>query len=295
MMPDVFENYFSLFGKKTSDYYNLLALDPHYKIFVKNREYVITDDFEKTKQLFEKTEKGAGVKLQQFLDKSEFLYKGAMEKLVYFDYESLKPLLSPTLLFQIMKMKLFNTYHHEVASYFKHPDLQKILEFMTVFLGGSPFITPAFYTLIAHTDFNLKIWHPEGGIYKVIEALIKLCEEYHVDINTNEEIIKMNFNDRKITSIQTAKDTFKTDIVVMNADYAHAESTLLPKEFQTYSPEFWKKKTLSPSAILYYVGLRTKLKKMAHHCLYFDESWESHFEDVYKDPKRHSWRKGLST
>lgn len=31
-MPDVFDNYFARFGKKTSDYYNLVRLDPSYSV-----------------------------------------------------------------------------------------------------------------------------------------------------------------------------------------------------------------------------------------------------------------------
>lgn len=32
-MPDVFEQFFNHFGKKTSDYYNLIRLDPSYRIY----------------------------------------------------------------------------------------------------------------------------------------------------------------------------------------------------------------------------------------------------------------------
>lgn len=33
-MPDVFENYFSNFGKKAADYYDLVRLDPSYAVFL---------------------------------------------------------------------------------------------------------------------------------------------------------------------------------------------------------------------------------------------------------------------
>jgi len=33
MMPEVFDNFFSIFGKKTSDYYKLEKLSVHYKVF----------------------------------------------------------------------------------------------------------------------------------------------------------------------------------------------------------------------------------------------------------------------
>lgn len=35
-MPDVFDEFFARFGKKTSDYYRLRRLDPPYRLFSKN-------------------------------------------------------------------------------------------------------------------------------------------------------------------------------------------------------------------------------------------------------------------
>ena len=32
-MPDVFERYFNQFGKKVSDYYHLIRLDPSYRVY----------------------------------------------------------------------------------------------------------------------------------------------------------------------------------------------------------------------------------------------------------------------
>ena len=32
-MPDVFDRFFEQFGKKTSDYYDLVRLDPSYRVF----------------------------------------------------------------------------------------------------------------------------------------------------------------------------------------------------------------------------------------------------------------------
>src|SRR5687767_7103171 len=39
-MPDVFENYFSAFGKKPSDYYDLVRLDPSYRIYFEKNDHL---------------------------------------------------------------------------------------------------------------------------------------------------------------------------------------------------------------------------------------------------------------
>lgn len=286
MMPDVFEHYFSLFDKKPSDFYELIELNPRYTVFFDNkRKYTLTSSLQENIRLFNSIEKDGGKKLQQFLRQSEHFYSSAMNKLVYLDYTSLTQLFSAQMMTQLLTMKLFKSYHLDVSSFFNNKDLQKILEFPTVFLGGSPYITPAFYTLIAHTDFNLKIWHPKGGIYKVIEAFETLCKQYNVKILTNTEVTSISVSDNKVTSVIANGTRFDANVVISNADYAYSEMQLLDKANQTYSHSYWEKKTLSPSALMVYVGLNQKLKNVSHHNLYFSDTWEQHFQEVYDNPQ----------
>lgn len=285
MMPDAFEHFFSLFNTSPQNFYELIKLNPRYSIFFDNNQFPFTSSLSQNKKIFDSLEPNGGKKLQKFIDESEKLYKLAMEELVYINYTSLFPLLSPSLLWKVIKMKLFKTFHADISEQFKNPYLQKILEFTTVFLGGSPYITPAFYTLIAHTDFNLQIWHPKGGIYKVIEALEKLCKKYNVKLKTNQEVTKIHIRNNKVYSVETKTNIYKTDIVVSNADYAFTETKLLSKQYQTYPNEYWKEKTLSPSALMIYLGINKKLKNVSHHNLYFSNTWEKHFEEVYNKPQ----------
>lgn len=287
MMPDAFEHFFSLFGKKPGDYYELIKLNPRYTVFFDDKKkYTMTNSLAETKKIFDTFEKKGGEKLTQFINTARKRYTFAMKDLVRIPYQSIIPLLHPGIISKFPEMGLFTSFHNEVSRSFKNKYLQKILEFTTVFLGGSPYITPAFYTLIAHTDFNLKIWHPKGGIYKVIESLISLCKENGVKIVTNEEVVKIVVKDNTVSSVKTRMKLYEADIVVTNADYAYAETQLLDKQYQSYSESYWNKKTLSPSALMIYLGLNKKLKQVTHHNLYFSDTWDTHFKGVYES---HRW------
>ncbi len=51
-MPDIFERYFAEFGKKPSDYYNLVRLDPSYKVvFNKEEEISLPANMQKLEEL----------------------------------------------------------------------------------------------------------------------------------------------------------------------------------------------------------------------------------------------------
>ncbi|MCX7956235.1 MAG: phytoene desaturase family protein [Patescibacteria group bacterium] len=282
MMPEVFDNYFSLFNKKTSDFYHLIKLKNHYRVFFEDNNVIdIDSNIEKNKKIFKQLEKNGDKKLEKILKKSEFIYKQAMKELVYQDYKKITTLLKPSIIFNLLRFNLFQSLHDYIKKIIKNKKLQKILEYTTVFLGGSPYNTPAFYQLVAHADFNLGIYYPKGGIYKVIEALKKICLENKVIIKTNEEVIKLKIEKNKIKEIITNKNNYDADFFVVNADYPFFETKIIPKKYQTYNKKYWQKKIFSPSAFLIYFGIKDNLIKSQHHNLFFTDNWENHFKNVY--------------
>lgn len=293
MMPDEFDRFFAVFGKKTSDYYKLQKLKTHYSVMFSDKEiFTITDDILKTYQLFDENEHEGSKKFKEYLRSCEELYKFAMDKLVRIDYDELIPwqLISPTVLARLPTIGLFDSYHQKVARYFNNRHLQKLLEFMTVFLGGSPFNTPSFYSLMAHADYNQGIWYPSGGMYKVIEGLVKLCGEQGVQIHSSQNVTGIKVEGGSVREVQTDTRSYACDIVVCNADYAHAETMLLDEKWQSYPKRYWSQRTISPSALLVYLGLDRTLVGFEHHSLYLGHDWEKEFEKVYatkewsKDP-----------
>ena len=67
-MPDVFEQFFNHFGKKTADYYNLVRLDPSYRIyFGKDDVMDLPANLEDLYALFESYEPGGSAHLKTFL------------------------------------------------------------------------------------------------------------------------------------------------------------------------------------------------------------------------------------
>ncbi len=71
-MPDVFERFFSDFGKTPSDYYQLDKLNPAYSVYFGKDDFItIEDTLEKICKAFEKEEKGSSVKLKKFINSAQ--------------------------------------------------------------------------------------------------------------------------------------------------------------------------------------------------------------------------------
>ena len=103
-MPDVFESFYNQFGKTTADFYQLVRLNPSYKVVYEDQtEMFLPAEIEKLEALFESKEAGSGLKLRAFLKDAKYKYETAMSEYVtricdkpteFFD---LKPLLIPQL------------------------------------------------------------------------------------------------------------------------------------------------------------------------------------------------------
>ncbi|MEI9920313.1 MAG: phytoene desaturase family protein [Bacteroidota bacterium] len=283
-MPDVFDRFFALFGKKVSDYYELIRLDPSYRIcFAANNH--IDVPAHSIDDLFERLEPGSSAKLHSFLDEAKIKYDIGINNLVYQPGLSLTEFADIKLLKNVFKLHVFSSVSSYVRKFFKDPRIIQLLEFPVLFLGASPKDTPALYTLMNYADISLGTWYPKGGIYKVVEAMVALAQELGVRFHFNAEVSKLSIKDNRIDAIYVNNERIAVDHVVAAADYNHVEQELLPAGSRRYTESYWQKRVMAPSALLFYVGLNKKLKDITHHTLFFDEDFDVHAEDIYKTPR----------
>ncbi|MDA7699150.1 phytoene desaturase family protein [Flavobacteriaceae bacterium] len=283
-MPDVFESFYNDFGKSTNDFYKLNRLDPGYQVvFGENEIIPIGDSLEKIYEVFEKEEAGSSQKLEKFIASAKDNYEIAIKDLVY------RPGLSPLELVTtatIKKVKYFlSNIKRDVYKEFKSPKLRQILQFPVLFLGAKPSNTPSFYNFMNFADFGLGTWHPENGMYSIVQGMVSLAESLGVTFHTQSPIEKITVDaSGKATGIKINGEQINADIVLSGADYHHSETLLDPK-YRVYSEAYWDKKVFAPSSLLFYIGLDKKVENLAHHTLFFDVDFDEHARVIYDHPE----------
>ena len=283
-MPDVFERFFADFGRKPSDYYKLNKLNPGYQVYFGVEDsLIISGELEKIYQLFEKEEPGSSLHLKKFLKSAKDNYATAIEDLVYKPGVSPLELVTTTTISRVSQF--FSTIRKEVRRKIKSKKLIQILEFPVLFLGAKPGNTPAFYNFMNYADFGLGTWHPEGGMYSVVEGMKKLAEDLGVHFTTEANVEKIHVTENKVSGIRVNGEDSDTDLILSGADYHHTE-TLLDKKYRQYSESYWNKRTFAPSSLLFYVGFDKKIEHVEHHTLFFDTDFDAHAYTIYDDP---SW------
>lgn len=291
-MPDVFERFFGLFGKKVSDYYQLERLDPSYRIYWPDGLTDIPADYNALRQLFESMEPGSAAQLDAFMAEAEYKYEVGINKLVHKPGRSVTEFADWDLVKGVFRLDVFTSMRKHVARHFKHPKLQQLMEFPVLFLGALPQDTPALYSLMNYADIKLGTWFPKGGMYQIVEGMVKLAQELGVEFQFNQEVVSMEYDGNTIRSVQAVDPrdalqkvtNYDAVAVVGSADYHHIEQHILPREFRMYTEDYWQKRVMAPSCLLYYVGIDTKLPDVLHHSLFFDVDFEQHGKEIYSNP-----------
>jgi phytoene desaturase len=285
-MPDVFEKFYQDFGFTTSDFYELIRLDPSYRVIAKNGEAVeIPANMHELEALFEKFEPGSAERLRKFLKEASYKYEVGINDLVYKPSLSLLEFADLRLLKGLLKMDVLSNMRKHVSSVVSHPFLQELMEFPVLFLGALPENTPALYSLMNHADFTLGTWYPQGGMFNIIEAFLKVAQKQGAQLCLNQEVVKIISENGIAKGVQTHTDYFEADVVIGAADYHHLDQKVLEPAQRNYTAQYWDKRKLAPSCLLYYVGLNKRLKNAVHHTLFFDTDFGLHAQEIYTQPK----------
>lgn len=282
-MPDVFERFFADFGKKTTDYYELIKLSPAYRVYFGVDEFIaIADNLPEIVATFESIEKGSGAVLEKFMLEAQSNYDIAIKDLVY------RPGVSPLELITVETAKkvgqFFSNISRDVRNKFKNEKLIQILEFPVLFLGAKPSDTPSFYSFMNFADFGLGTWHPKTGMFDVVRGMESLATELGVKFVTNAAIEKIIVENKTAKGIVVNGTEIYSDVVLSGADYHHTE-TLLEEQHRAYSEKYWDSRVFAPSSLLFYVGFNKKIQNISHHALFFDTDFYQHAKDIYDEPR----------
>jgi phytoene desaturase len=284
-MPEVFEGFFNTFGKKASDYYDLVRLDPSYRMLFSAGSHIdVPAGIDDLYGIFEKIEPGSAERLEAFLEHAAVKYDIGINKMVHLPGRSVFEFFRPDLIRGMLKMDALTPLSRSVKRVVRDERLIQLLEFPVLFLGATASETPALYSLMNYADLVLGTWYPMGGMFRVIEGMADLAESLGVKIVSASPVTELQTERSIIKRVIAAGNHFEPDVVVGSADYHFIEQTLLPGSHRSYSEKYWNTRKMAPSALMFFIGFDTRVDNLLHHNLFFDEDYRSHAEDIYDRP-----------
>lgn len=283
-MPDITEDFFADFGYKTSDFFELISLNPQFEIVFPDEKIGVPEDFEKLKLLFEQLEPGAGKRLEKFMHSAKFKYEVGMKELVRKPSYHWLEFLSPKIVLHALRLDLLTNFRRYVGKYFKSAKLRTLMEFPVIFLGASPEDIPALYSLMNYGGYGLGTHYPRGGFYQLVLAMKNIAEKHGAIFHFNQTVEKIGAKNGSAKSLTVNGEILEFDAIVASSDYHHSES-LLDKAYRNYSEAYWLTRTFAPSGLIYYLGINQTIPNLKHHTLFFENDLDDHIDCIYNKKK----------
>ena len=285
-MPDVFETYFQAFGHRVSEHYALDRLDPSYRVFFGDGQPVdMPAGLDELYALFESIEPGSARRLERFLAEAEYKYRVGIGEFVHRPGHNALDFAEWRVARAAVGLDMLRDMESYVERQFRDARLRQILKFPVLFLGATPGRTPALYSLMNYADLVLGTWYPRGGMHEIVRAMERVAREQGVEIRFGAEVEQVVVRDGRAVGVRVDGEVVPADAVVGAADYHHVEQHLLAPEHRQYTADYWERREMAPSSLLFYLGLDRRLSGLRHHNLFFDRSFDRHAAEIYTTPR----------
>ena len=282
--PYLFDELFSLFNKKISDYVKIVPLDLWYRFVFNDGE---TFDYNGNDISMEK-------QIKKFSSKDYNGYKKLVnftEKIFNKGFTDLSDKPFNNLIFMLkqvpalLKLKSYKSVYSLVSNYISNEKLRRVFSMHPLLVGGNPFSTTSIYTLILFLEKKWGIHYSMGGTGSVVKAIEKLMNEENIKIIKDAEVTEILTENKKVKAVKiNNSEIINCDYVICNSDPPNVYKNLI-KSKNNYSFLFkqkMKRMDYSMGLFVYYFGSKKKYTDVAHHTIYFGESYEKHLDKIFE-------------
>ncbi len=283
--PYLFEELFKLFNKKISDYVNIVPLDLWYRFVFSDGD---TFDYSGNEKSMER-------EVKKFSDKDFNGYNNLVnftEKIFNKGFTDLsdKPFNNFAFMLKqvpsLLSLKSYKSVYQLVSNYISSEKLRRVFSMHPLLVGGNPFTTTSIYTLILFLEKKWGIHYSMGGTGKVVNALEKLMKEENIQILKNAEVTEILLKDNKIKGVKiNDSETISCNYVVCNSDPPNVYKNLIKSKngYNFFFKQKMKRMDYSMGLFVYYFGSKKQYKNVAHHTIYFGNSYRKHLDKIFED------------
>ena len=289
LMTDVYRDLFAAAGRNLDEEIDLVNLDPNYRVHFGDGDSIrVSSSLPALIPELERIEPGVTPRFYSFMRDACLKYRLGRSEFVERDFEKARDFFGPRNLRLLLKTKAVNKYYRSVSKYFKTDKLRQTFSFQTMYLGLSPFEAPAVYALLPYTELAEDgLWFPRGGMYELVEAMVRLARDLGVRINLNSPVEEIVVAKDQARGVRVNGEEIGTEAVLANADLPYVYRKLLPRS--AGEGDFrWKlrkreKLLYTASSFMLYLGLDRKLDHLSHHNVYLSTRYRENFEQIFSE------------
>jgi phytoene desaturase len=266
--------------------FTLKELEPLYTVNFSGSErtYHIYKDPDKLTGQFSEIEPGFRKSLDKFLTSAGKFYSITNPLIIKSNFNSVAEFLITLTKVPVKHIpRLYYNMWHEVCKYFSSYEVRTIMSLVAFFLGSTPFDTMAVYNVLNYTELvHDGYYSVEGGMYRIVESLVKLLEKEGVKTYYNTEIVDYKTNKSKLTGfVDLGGNVWEADIYVINADAALFRNKIFKRK--KYIDKRIAKMKWSMAPFTIYLGLKDKIPNLYYHNYFLGTNFRDYSGRIFKN------------
>ena len=281
--PFMFEELWTLCGRRFADDVTLKPIDPFYRIrFDDGTHFDYSSDPVAMREQIRQISASDLPGYDRFVQEAELCYRLGFEKLGSIAYDSIGSLLKAVP--ELLRMRGWRSLHALVASHMQHPKLRMAFSLQSLLIGGNPFNVTCVYSLINALERRFGVHWAMGGTGALVQGLVKLLADRGVPVHLNAEVRRITVDKGQATGIELASgERVRADLVVSNADTAWTYRHLVePQHRPHWTDKRIEGKAYSMSLFVWYFGTNRVYDDVPHHLMLLGPRYEGLLNDIFK-------------
>jgi len=281
--PFLFEELWTLCGKRFSDDITLKPLDPFYRIrFDDGSWFDYSGDVHAMRREVARFAPQDLDGYDAFFQEAEKCYRLGFEGMSSVSFVTLSDLIA--VLPDFMRMQAWKTIYSRVASFIRDPKLRMVFSFHPLLIGGNPFSVTCAYALINALERRHGVHWAMGGTGALIQGLVGLIQGQGNSVRCESEVAEILVRNQRAYGVRLADgQIIESEIVVSNADTAWTYRYLIPAQHRRHWTDAKIERTkFSMSLFVWYFGTRQQFHDIPHHMILMGPRYRELLTDIFK-------------
>ncbi|HEU5317672.1 MAG TPA: phytoene desaturase family protein [Chloroflexota bacterium] len=282
VMPLVYDAELRALGASMDERLELRRVDPTYRlVYDDGSGLALTSDMESMRRQLEAIQPESYEGLVRYLREGQRHYHLVVEQLVNRDFRRVSDLISLQTLSLLFRLKPLVNHYRNMSAYFRAPRLKSAFTFQDLYTGLSPFEAPATFSLLPYTELAHGVWHPKGGMYRVVETLVDVAREAGVRFAFGTDVAQIDTDAGLARGVTLADGSrMEADAVLANADLPYVYERLLPRDGMVRE---LSRKQFSCSTISFFWAVDKVYGSLGPHTLFLADDYRANFEGISRD------------
>jgi len=284
LMKDILENIFSMCSRDLYDYVEIDRIEPMYRLkFSEDKLFYpySSNENQKMEEEILKVFPDEIHNYRKYMRNEEIKYSKIIPCLSV-PYNSFLDYFKPRFLKSIPYLDAHKSLYSVLSEYYNAEELKLAFTFQAKYIGMSPWEAPGTFSIISYIEHKMGVFHIQGGLNKLSQAMSRVVEEEGGNIYLNKGVKNLIIENKKVKGIELYNgEKLYYDGVVINSDFAHGMKELIPEDKRKkYNNEVLEKKKYSCSTFMLYLGIDKIYNKIPHHSIIFANDYKKNVEEI---------------